>query len=63
MADGDEPSALRFDALIYGLELAHVAGKNDERAKRDLIKRVNALSRLTGKHIDEIDSRKEMIES
>ncbi len=62
MADGDEPSALRFDALIYGLELAHVAGKNDERAKRDLIKRANALSRLTGKHIDEIDSRKEIID-
>ncbi len=62
MADGDEPSALRFDALIYGLELAHVAGKNDERAKRDLIKRANALSRLTGKHIDEIDCRKEIID-
>lgn len=62
MADGDEPSALRFDALIYGLELAHVAGKNDERAKRDLIKRANALSRLAGKHIDEIDSRKEIID-
>ena len=61
MADGDEPSALRFDALIYGLELAHVAGKNDKRAKRDLIKRANVLSRLTGKHIDEIDSRKEII--
>lgn len=62
MADGDEPSALRFDALIYGLELAHVAGKNDKRAKSDLIKRANALSRLTGKHIDEIDSRKEIID-
>lgn len=62
MADGDEPSALRFDALIYGLELAHVVGKNDERAKRDLIKRANALSRLTGKHIDEIDCRKEIID-
>lgn len=62
MADGDEPSALRFDALIYGLELAHVAGKNDERAKRDLIKRANALSRLIGKHIDEIDCRKEIID-
>lgn len=62
MADGDEPSALRFDALIYGLELAHVVGKNAERAKRDLIKRANALSRLTGKHIDEIDCRKEIID-
>lgn len=62
MADGDEPSALRFDALIYGLELAHVAGKNDERAKRDLKKRANALSRLIGKHIDEIDCRKEIID-
>lgn len=62
MADGDEPSALRFDALIYGLELAHVVGKNDERAKRDLIKRANALSRLIGKHIDEIDRRKEIID-
>lgn len=62
MADGDEPIALRFDALIYGLELAHVAGKNDERAKRDLIKRANALSRLIGKHIDEIDCRKEIID-
>ena len=37
MADGDEPSALRFDALIYGLELAHVAGKNDKRAKKAIL--------------------------
>lgn len=65
---GDVPDKIESAALNSwlfnkdGLELAHVAGKNDERAKRDLIKRANALSRLTGKHIDEIDCRKEIID-
>lgn len=37
--DGDEVSAIRFDALMYGMELAYLAGKGFGRHKSDLFKR------------------------
>lgn len=37
--DGDEASAIRFDALMYGMELAYLAGKGFGRHKSDLFKR------------------------
>ena len=40
----DEAKALRFDALMYGLELAYLAGKNDGRRKGDLLKKVNGIA-------------------
>ena len=41
--DGDEASAVRFDALMYGIELAYLVGKTYSRARKDLVKR-SALS-------------------
>ena len=35
--DTDDPKALRFDALMYGIELAYLAGKRYSRARSDLI--------------------------
>lgn len=37
--DGDEASAVRFDALMYGIELAYLVGKTYSRARKDLVKR------------------------
>ena len=44
--DKDDPKAIRFDALIYGIELAYLAGKTFNRHKKDLYKKVLAVSRV-----------------
>ena len=46
LPDSEEASAVRFDALLYGMELALLAGKNYGRARSDLLKKVNALSSI-----------------
>ena len=38
--ENDDAKALRFDALMYGIELAHLAGKKYSRARHDLIKKL-----------------------
>ncbi|MBR3872776.1 MAG: DEAD/DEAH box helicase family protein [Clostridia bacterium] len=43
----DEPKALRFDALMYGIELAYLVGKTYGRAHGDLIRKVSAMSKLS----------------
>ena len=40
LPDGDEASAVRFDALMYGIELAYLAGKKYRKARTDLMKKV-----------------------
>ena len=40
LPDGDEASAVRFDALMYGIELAYLVGKKYSRARTDLRKKV-----------------------
>ena len=42
--DGDEVSAIRFDALMYGMELAYLAGKGFGRHKSDLFKKVEGIA-------------------
>ena len=42
--DEDEASAMRFDALMYGIELAHLAGKKYGRSRSDLLKKVSAVA-------------------
>lgn len=42
----DDSSAVRFDALMYGLELAYILGKTYSKAKNDLAKKVYAVSRV-----------------
>ncbi|MCL2638323.1 MAG: DEAD/DEAH box helicase family protein [Oscillospiraceae bacterium] len=42
--DSDEISAVRFDALMYQLELLLVLGKSSTRAKNDLLKKTSALT-------------------
>lgn len=44
LPDKDEISALRFDSLIYGLELAYLIGKKYKKARTDLNKKLSALA-------------------
>lgn len=60
LADQDEASASRFDALLYGIELAQLLGKKHTRARKDLLKRVEAISKVA--NIDEIAQQKELIQ-
>ena len=42
--DADEASAVRFDALMYGIELAYLAGKTYSRARTDLLNKVKGVA-------------------
>ena len=42
--ENDEVTALRFDALMYGIELAYLIGKKYSRGMHDLVSKVFALS-------------------
>ena len=44
LPDEDEASAIRFDALMYGIELAYLIGKKYTRARSDLLKRVSGIA-------------------
>ena len=56
----DDAKALRFDALMYGIELAYLVGKKYTRARHDLIKKVSALSSIA--NIPEIMMQSELID-
>ncbi len=57
--DEDEPTAVRFDALMYGIELAYLAGKTHAKARSDLMKKVNAIAGVA--NIPEIMAQSELI--
>lgn len=42
--DEDDPKAVRFDALMYGIELACLAGEKYTRARNDLLKKVQGIA-------------------
>ncbi len=44
--DDDDPKAMRFDALMYGIELAYLIGKKYTRARSDLFKKVSAVASI-----------------
>ena len=56
----DDAKALRFDALLYGIELACLAGKKYNRARSDLIKKVGAIASVS--NIPEIMMQAELID-
>lgn len=59
LPDGDLPSAVRFDALVHGIELAYLMGKNYNRARKDLRRRVSAVASVA--NIPEIMMKSELI--
>lgn len=52
-------SAVRFDALMYGIELAYLAGKKYRKARTDLMKKVDAIAGVA--NIPEIMVQSELI--
>ncbi len=58
--DVDDAKALRFDALMYGIELAYLAGKSYGRARSDLFKKTRAIAKIA--NIPEIIAKSEIIE-
>ena len=57
--DEDDAKALRFDALLYGIELAYLAGKKYGKARSDLFKKVSAIAAVA--NIPEIMVQAELI--
>ena len=58
--DGDEASAVRFDALMYGIELAYLMGKQYTKARKDLLKKVSGIAGVA--NIPEIMAQSELID-
>lgn len=54
-----EATAVRFDALVYAIELAYVEGSNSSRRRKELYKLVWAVSQVA--NIPEIEAQKELI--
>ena len=59
MPEEDDAKALRFDALLYGIELASLAGKKYGKARSDLYKKVSAIANVA--NIPEIMAQSELI--
>ncbi|MBS4829956.1 MAG: restriction endonuclease subunit R, partial [Firmicutes bacterium] len=59
LPDQDEASAVRFDALLYGMELAQLSGRGYGKLKSDLIKKVSGVAGVA--NIPEIQTQKELI--
>lgn len=57
--EDDEISAVRFDALMYGIELAYLSGKKYNKARSDLLKKVKGISSVA--NIPEIQIQSELI--
>ena len=58
--DGDEISAVRFDALMHGIEFAHLAQKNYPKYKKDLMKKVKGVASVA--NIPEIQVQSELLD-
>ncbi len=59
LPDGDEAGAVRFDALMYGIELAYLMGKRYSKARSDLRKRVAGIAGNAS--IPEVQAQSELI--
>ena len=60
LPDEDESSAVRFDALMYGIELAYLVDKTYKKARKDLVKKVGAVASVA--NIPEIQAQSELID-
>ena len=59
LPEEDDASAVRFDALIYGIELAYLIGKKYTKAKSDLYKKVEGIAGVA--NIPEIQAQSDFI--
>lgn len=60
LPNDDEASAVRFDALMYGIELAYLVGKKYGKARSDLFKHVSGIANVA--NIPEIKVQAELID-
>jgi len=58
--DDDEAKAVRFDALMYGMELAYLAGDGFGRYRSDLIRKAEKLAKIS--NIPAVGAQCELIE-
>ena len=58
--DADSPKAMRFDALMYGIELAYLADKKYTRARNDLFQKARAIAGVA--NIPAIMAKSELLE-
>ena len=56
-----DAKAVRFDHLMYGIELAYLVGKKYARGRTELFKKVNALKKMGGT-IPEISAQEKLIQ-
>ena len=61
LPEEDEISAVRFDALVYAIELAYLAGHKNNRARNYLLKRVTAVAGVA--NIPEIQANSDLIKN
>ena len=59
LPDGEDASAVRFDALMYGIELAYLVGKKYSKARTDLYKKVTGIASVA--NIPEIQAQSKLI--
>lgn len=59
LPEEDEASAVRFDALMYGIELAHLLGNKYSRARNDLLKKTAGVAGVA--NIPEIQAQSDII--
>ncbi len=59
LPDHEDPHAVRFDALMYGIELAYLMGKKYTKARGDLLKRVKGIADVA--NIPEIQAQTDLI--
>ena len=59
--DEDDAKAVRFDALMYGIELAYLIGKKYTRARTDLLNKVRGVASV-GSSIPAIQEQKPLID-
>ena len=57
--DDDNAKAVRFDALMYGIELAYLIGKKYPRARTDLLKKVRGIAGIA--NVPEIEAQHDLI--
>ena len=60
LPEEDEVNAVRFDALMYHIELAYLIGKKYAKAQNDLLKKVSGIADVA--NIPEIQAQTELIQ-
>lgn len=61
LPEEDEVNAVRFDALMYHIELAYLMGKKYAKARNDLLKKVSGIADVA--NIPEIQAQTELIQN